>query len=184
MTNKEIMERCTKRIYGINGYKAKAVFDKIEDVLFKDNDKIGSKFYLLVVNKLGESMQSFTEKSLLQMTASQILLKDMEIYTKEYKIVLMVKSPKPTYLDKVEENYLRNIIVPLARSGCNKFKVEKIGSKNCMGKRSYYIRIWMENPYLSLGLSDHIDLPMYDVSQNMYRGLNTGKKYPIDYLVE
>lgn len=181
MTNKEIMERCTK---GAFGYKAKAVFDNIEDILFEEKIEKGGPYYFLVVNKSGEAMQSFTPKMLLEMTALEILSSDMDYSIKEYKIVWMVKKPKPTFLDKVEENYLRNIIAPLARSGCNTFKVEKKECHNCRGERSYYIRIWMENPYFSLGVLDYTDLPMFDTSQDMYRGLETGKKYPIDYLIE
>jgi hypothetical protein len=180
MTNKEIMERCTKRAFG---YKAKAVFDKIEDIIFKEKiENDGS--YFLVVNKSSEAMESFTSDGLLRMTASQILLKDMEIYTKEYKIVWMVKKPKPTYLDKVEENYLRNIIAPLAKSGCSNFTVEKYNCKDCYGNRKYYIQIFMDNPNYSRVFSETIRFPMFDVSQNMYRGLDTKKKYSLDYLVE
>jgi hypothetical protein len=177
MTNKELMERCTKRAFG---YKAKAVFDKIEDIVFKEKiENDGS--YFLVVNKSGEAMQSVMSDGLLRMTASQILLKDMEIYTREYKIVWMVKKPKPTYLDKVEENYLRNIIAPLAKSGCSNFSVEKENNKSW---KCYSIRIWMKNPKYSKTFLESICLPMYDKSLNMYRGLDTDKKYSIDYLVE
>jgi hypothetical protein len=99
----------------------------------------------------------------------------------------MVKKPKPTYLDKVEENYLRNIIAPLAKSGCSNFKVKKINSKDCQGNGKYYIQILMDNPNYCQTLPilpEFINLPMYDKSLNMYRGLETGKKYSIDYLVE
>jgi hypothetical protein len=64
---------------------------------------------------------------------------------------------------------------------------EKINSKDRQGNGKYYIRIRVENPSYCLTfprLSEFINLPMYDKSLNMYRGLETGKKYSIDYLVE
>jgi hypothetical protein len=182
MTDKELMEKLNKSAFG---YEAKTVFTHFRQAVFSLAAEEDA--YLLVVNERGEAMQSFTSNRILQVPFSDILSTNLECHTKEYKIVLMVKKPKPTYLDKVEENYLRNIIAPLAKLGCSDFTVEKINSKDRQGNGKYYIRIRVENPSYCLTfprLSEFINLPMYDKSLNMYRGLETGKKYSIDYLVE
>jgi hypothetical protein len=179
MTDKEIMERLNK---GVFEFEARTVFTQFRQAVFSSTTIEDS--YLLVVNKRGEGMQSFLPAIILQMPFSDILSKDLEFYTKEYKIVLMVKKPKPTYLDKVEENYLRNIIAPLARSGCSNFKVKKYSCNDYYENRKYCIRIFMENHNYSRVFSETIQLPKFDVSQNMYRGLENGKIYSLDYLVE
>jgi hypothetical protein len=179
MTDKELMEKLNKSAFG---YEAKTVFTHFRQAVFSLAAEEDA--YLLVVNERGEAMQSFTSNRILQVPFSDILSKDLEFYTKEYKIVLMVKKPKPTYLDKVEENYLRNIIAPLARSGCSNFTIKKYNCRDCYNNRKYCIRIFMDNHNYSRVFSETIQLPKFDVSQNMYRGLETEKIYSIDYLVE
>jgi hypothetical protein len=172
MTDKELMEKLNKSAFG---YEAKTVFTHFRQAVFSLAAEEDA--YLLVVNERGEAMQSFTSNRILQVPFSDILSTNLECHTKEYKIVLMVKKPKPTYLDKVEENYLRNIIAPLARSGCSNFTV----CKRSINQNLCAICIYMES---SVSGKEIISLPIFERSQGMYKNLITNKKYSIDYLVE
>lgn len=176
MNAKEMMKWCNDYRSLSNGkiYEAKDVVKSVKDLMSKvDINK--DDFRLILMDTKEKFGTGFSKNELLNMSFSDMIEWDKKYANLRYEVVLMTKK-KP--LDKVEENYLRNIIAPLWRSGCRYFKVKKVP----MNDKLYHIYILMDNA--NSGVSACISLPAFKKSSNMYKGLQINKSYSIDYLVE
>jgi hypothetical protein len=177
MNVKEMMDWCNYyRSYGDGKtYKAKDVVKSVKDLMSKvDINK--DDFRLVLMDTKEKIGTGFSKKELLNMSFSEMIDWDKKYANPRYEVILMTRK-KPTYLDKVEENYLRNIIAPLARSGCSNFTV----CKRSINQNLCAICIYMES---SVSGKEIISLPIFKRSQGMYKNLITNKMYSIDYLVE
>ena len=178
MNVKEMVDWCNNyRSYGDGKiYRAKDVVKSVKDLMSKvDINK--DDFRLVLVDTKEKIGTGFSKKELLDMTFSEMVDWDKKYANPRYEVILMTKK-KPTFLDKVEENYLRNIIAPLSRSGCSNFTV----CKESINRRLCALCISMVNSVSKE--QEIISLPCFDRSQGMYKNLITNKNYSIDYLVE
>ena len=178
MNAKEMMDWCNNYRSVSNGknYKAKCVVKSVKDLMSKvDINK--DDFRLILMDTKEKFGTGFSKNELLNMSFSDMIEWDKNYANPRYEVILMTKT-KPHYLDKVEENYLRNIIAPLWRSGCRNFGVKKLR----MSDKLCHIYIFMDNA--NSGVKSCISLPDFKKSSNMYKDLQFDKYYSIDYLVE
>jgi hypothetical protein len=179
MNVKEMMDWCNDyRSYGDGKiFEAKDVVKSVKDLMSKvDINK--DDFRLVLMDTKEKFGTGFSKKELLDMTFSEMIDWDKKYANPRYEVILMTKK-KPTYLDKVEENYLRSIIAPLARSGCSNFDV----CKESVNQNICRLYIYMDTPVGGKHRTN-IGLPIFERSQGMYKNLITNKMYSIDYLVE